>query len=168
MIFKGVDKLVYNPPLNVSFVKLDITLQGRGAKFSLHSRVQQQNKLLYNVRPTSPTSVPQTLPWTSFTGLKYHSFWASLQGKSFEKSSQKRFRTGSQNGSLNMPVLKANACFWRFLFHFFLEPSKSIIQTAEARQHASTPQNLSTKINYFPDGRTDARTEHLLILHSRT
>ena len=73
---------------------LDITLQGRGAKLSLHSRMQRQNRFLYNVRPTSPTSVPQTLPWTSFTGLKHYSFWASLQEQSFEKRSAKEVQNG--------------------------------------------------------------------------
>ena len=47
--------------LNCRVFLLDSTLQGRGAKLSLHSRVQQQNGFLNNVRPTSPTPAPQNI-----------------------------------------------------------------------------------------------------------
>ena len=139
-------------------------MQGRGAKLSLHSRVQQQNGFLNNVRPTSPTSAPQNIVQDLICRPENPEL---LNVSSFEKNAQKMSRTGSQKWSLNVPVSKANACFGRFLFHFFLEPSKFIIQTTEARQHVSTPQNLSTKINYFCYVRTHGNG-HLLILHSRT
>ena len=123
----------------------------------------------HNVRPTSLTSVPQTLIWTPIPGLVRYDLEETVFRQSVSKRVPDRVQNRVQKWSPNVPLLKPNRCFWRFLFQFFSEPSKFIIQTAECIKQCPPPYVPFAKINYFPYERTDGRTdEHLLILHSRT
>ena len=52
-------------------------------------------------------------------------------------------------------------------FQFFSKPKKSIVQNTKVQRHVIPPHILFAKSNYFPDGRTNERT-NIPVLTVRT
>ena len=110
----------------------------------------------------SRTSVRRPLIWYP----NFHRLWSIMTMLRFWTFSSKRSQKPSPKEVPN--VLPVSLIFING--DPFSDAPKSKAQTTEVQEHWSTLHIPFAKINYFPDGRTDERTNErtFLVLHSRT
>ena len=136
-------------------IKLDITLQGRGAKHFFTSGSGLLNSYPVQRHTTSVPSCPH--PGLLAGGESEPNRWYFLS-LVFQKWPQNVAKTCSNPGpwtSISQSLMLVFEDFFQFLFG----PSKIIIQTTNKQQRFVTLHIPLAEINYYPHVRTYGRTD---------